>query len=108
MVHEQGDTVNSIEANVDHATISVHDGADQLRQAEIYKVSNNGIYFLTYAHFIYLVSFQFFNFVQFSFNVISEQGEKEKTMSRSVWNCSTGNYHRNNSLGCQKVDRHEN
>jgi t-SNARE complex subunit (syntaxin) len=37
MVHEQGDTVNSIEANVDHATISVHDGADQLRQAEIYK-----------------------------------------------------------------------
>ena len=63
MVHEQGDTVNSIEANVDHATISVHDGADQLRQAEIYKVSNNGIYFLTYAHFI-LFQFTFpFHFV---------------------------------------------
>jgi hypothetical protein len=29
-------------------------------------------------------------------------------MSRRLWDCSTGNYHRNNSLGCQKVDRHEN
>ena len=50
MVHEQGDTVNSIEANVDHATISVHDGADQLRQAEIYKVWIVALYIFTYAH----------------------------------------------------------
>ena len=54
MVHEQGDTVNSIEANVDHATISVHDGADQLRQAEIYKVGIVALYIFTYAHFISL------------------------------------------------------
>ena len=54
MVHEQGDTVNSIEANVDHATISVHDGADQLRQAEIYKVWIVALYIFTYAHFILL------------------------------------------------------
>ena len=66
-----------------------------------------GFIFLLMHILFYLVSFQFFNFVQLSFNVISEQGEKEKTMSRSVWNCSTGNYHRNNSLGCQKVDRPE-
>ena len=38
MVHEQGEVVDSIEANVDTAGVAVTEGADQLRQAEIYKV----------------------------------------------------------------------
>merc|ERR1711962_1458351 len=37
MVHEQGEIVDSIEANVESATVRVHEGADQLRQAEMYK-----------------------------------------------------------------------
>ena len=63
MVHEQGDTVNSIEANVDHATISVHDGADQLRQAEIYKVWITAVYIFTQAHFILFIFRTIFQFV---------------------------------------------
>merc|ERR1719449_65952 len=37
MVHEQGETIDSIEGNVEQASITVHDGTEQLRQAEIYK-----------------------------------------------------------------------
>merc|ERR1712136_444627 len=37
MVHEQGEIVDSIEANVESTTVRVHEGADQLRQAEMYK-----------------------------------------------------------------------
>ena len=67
-------------------------------------MNNRGVYF--YSGNIY---FPYnFSVCLISFNVISEQGEKEKSMSCSVWDCSSGNYHRNNSLGCQKVDRHEN
>ena len=32
MVHEQGDIVDSIESNIEAATVQVHEGADQLRQ----------------------------------------------------------------------------
>ena len=38
MVHDQGETIDSIEGNVEEAAITVHDGTDQLRQAERYKV----------------------------------------------------------------------
>ncbi len=38
MVHEQGEVVDSIEGNVETAAVAVTEGADQLRQAEIYKV----------------------------------------------------------------------
>ena len=38
MVHEQGETIDSIEGNVESAAITVHDGTEQLRQAERYKV----------------------------------------------------------------------
>ena len=38
MVHDQGETIDSIEENVGAAAITVHDGTDQLRQAERYKV----------------------------------------------------------------------
>ena len=38
MVHEQGETIDSIEDNVTQASITVHDGTEQLRQAERYKV----------------------------------------------------------------------
>jgi len=37
MVHEQGETIDSIEGNVETAAITVHDGTEQLRQAERYK-----------------------------------------------------------------------
>jgi len=37
MVHDQGETIDSIEENVGAAAITVHDGTDQLRQAERYK-----------------------------------------------------------------------
>ena len=40
MVHEQGETIDSIEGNVEQASITVHDGTDQLRQAERYKVNH--------------------------------------------------------------------
>ena len=39
MVHEQGETIDSIEGNVESASIQVHEGTDQLRQAEMYKVN---------------------------------------------------------------------
>jgi t-SNARE complex subunit (syntaxin) len=32
MVHEQGDVVDSIESNIEAATVQVTDGNDQLRQ----------------------------------------------------------------------------
>ena len=38
MVHDQGETIDSIEGNVESAAITVHDGTEQLRQAERYKV----------------------------------------------------------------------
>ena len=38
MVHDQGETIDSIEDNVTSAAITVHDGTEQLRQAERYKV----------------------------------------------------------------------
>jgi len=37
MVHEQGEMVDSIEANVETTAISVGEGAEQLRQAERYQ-----------------------------------------------------------------------
>lgn len=40
LVHEQGETIDSIEANVEATHIRVQDGNEQLRQAETYKVHN--------------------------------------------------------------------
>merc|ERR1711970_16419 len=37
MVHDQGEMVDSIEANVETASIRVNEGTDQLRQAERYQ-----------------------------------------------------------------------
>merc|ERR1711981_441079 len=37
MVHDQGELVDSIEANVETASIRVNEGTDQLRQAERYQ-----------------------------------------------------------------------
>jgi len=39
MVHEQGDVVDSIESNIEAATVQVTDGNDQLRQAYNYQTS---------------------------------------------------------------------
>jgi len=40
MVHEQGEMVDSIEANVESTTIRVQEGTEQLRQAEHYKIKS--------------------------------------------------------------------
>ena len=54
MVHEQGEVVDSIEGNVETAAVAVTEGADQLRQAEIYKVGNVSLSqsMLYYSYFI--------------------------------------------------------
>lgn len=39
MVHEQGDIVDSIESNIEAASVQVHEGTDQLRQAYSYQTS---------------------------------------------------------------------
>ena len=41
MVHEQGEMVDSIEQNVESATVRVQEGTAQLSMAETYKVSTN-------------------------------------------------------------------
>ena len=41
MVHDQGEMVDSIEANVETSSIRVNEGAEQLRQAERWQVSIN-------------------------------------------------------------------
>ena len=60
MVHEQGEVVDSIEGNVETAAVAVTEGADQLRQAEIYKVRKVPCRSFNYACFI-LLPFSFFN-----------------------------------------------
>ena len=35
----QGEIVDSIEANIEDTTVRVHEGASELRQAELYKVT---------------------------------------------------------------------
>ena len=39
LVHDQGETIDSIEANVESTHVRVQEGAEQLRQAETYKVN---------------------------------------------------------------------
>ena len=38
LVHDQGEMIDSIEANVESTHVRVQEGTDQLRQAETYKV----------------------------------------------------------------------
>ena len=69
MVHEQGETIDSIEGNVGQASITVHDGTEQLRQAERYKVRYQKLLNLYPAHYIYFIfSFLFlFYFIILTF-----------------------------------------
>ena len=39
LVHDQGEMIDSIEANVESTHVRVQEGAEQLRQAETYKVN---------------------------------------------------------------------
>ena len=39
MVHDQGEVIDSIEANVESTQVRVQEGTEQLRQAETYKVN---------------------------------------------------------------------
>ncbi len=39
LVHDQGEIVDSIEANVESTHVRVQEGTEQLRQAETYKVN---------------------------------------------------------------------
>ena len=63
MVHEQGETIDSIEDNVGSAAITVHDGTEQLRQAERYKVRSQ------LSLVLYLAQFLFLSLVIFVFHV---------------------------------------
>jgi hypothetical protein len=38
MVHEQGDIVDSIESNIEAASVQVHQGTDQLRQVRFFEL----------------------------------------------------------------------
>lgn len=39
MVHEQGEVIDSIEANIETATVQIHEGTNQLIKASDYSVS---------------------------------------------------------------------
>ncbi len=41
MVHEQGDIVDSIESNIEAASVQVHQGTDQLRQVRFLELLSN-------------------------------------------------------------------
>jgi len=43
MVHEQGEMIDSIEANVESATMRVEEGTNQLRTASNYQVIHFGV-----------------------------------------------------------------
>ena len=62
MVHEQGETIDSIEGNVEQASITVHDGTEQLRQAERYKVRDRNS-----SYWLYLFYFDIFTYFSLFF-----------------------------------------
>ena len=57
MVHEQGDIVDSIESNIEAASVQVHEGADQLRQV-VFLLHMSGLICLddVYSVFLLLMS----------------------------------------------------
>lgn len=55
LVHEQGEVIDSIEANVESAHIHVEEGVQEITKAREYQVSNNDLYF---HRFISLVKIQ--------------------------------------------------
>ena len=59
MVHEQGDIVDSIESNIEAATVQVHEGADQLSQVRSF-------YLFAFKDFFYRIGMNPFN----SFNSV--------------------------------------
>ena len=44
MVHDQGEVLDSIEANIESTTIQIHEGTDQLVKASDYSVCKNSIF----------------------------------------------------------------
>ncbi|KAG1682907.1 Syntaxin-7 [Nymphon striatum] len=52
MVHEQGDIIDSIEANIDHSTINVQDGTKQLAKA---RASQNDMLSISLRHALTLI-----------------------------------------------------
>ena len=58
MVHEQGETIDSIEGNVVQASITVHGGTEQFRQAERYKVRFQKLLYLR-PHIIFILTIRF-------------------------------------------------
>ena len=55
MVHEQGDMIDSIEANVESAQMRVEEGTNQLATASSYQVCNT----MVFGSFIYLTVVSF-------------------------------------------------
>ena len=105
MVHDQGETIDSIEDNVTSAAITVHDGTEQLRQAERYKVRSQLSLVLYLAQFFILsVSLVIFVFHVLSILImISEQGKKEESVLGCYWNCHISNYHWDNCMANKEV-----
>ena len=66
MVHDQGEMVDSIEANVETSSIRVNEGTEQLRQAERYQVRPG----------TWLAEIKLFS---------SEQGQEEEDDTRCHW-----------------------
>ena len=54
LVHDQGEVIDSIEANVESTHVRVQEGTEQLRQAETYKVQKK-IYFSFYFCFAFII-----------------------------------------------------
>ena len=83
MVHEQGETIDSIEANVDTASITVHDGTEQLRQAERYKVRHQKLLVFT-PHIIFILNFYFFCFILFYHIIIFQNKARKKKVCLAI------------------------
>ena len=62
LVHEQGEVIDSIEANVESTHVRVQEGTEQLRQAETYKVQKK---------FYFCFAFNLFHICCHSFTTLS-------------------------------------
>ncbi len=92
LVHDQGEIVDSIEANVESTHVRVQEGTEQLRQAETYKVSQ--WFCLLFCTYFCLRSL-------FAPHFISDQSSKEEVHPCLHFSCSPWHCHRNYRLASQ-------
>jgi t-SNARE complex subunit (syntaxin) len=65
MVHEQGEVIDSIEANVETASIQVHEGTQQISKARDYQVMTFTALTLTQEFFSFHCCYVLFDFILF-------------------------------------------